>query len=80
MPSIAVPALAGILVVSVGFAWTYTVDVVLFLAAFMGIMSLPRLTPEGEILRPGLASLRYGFAFLRTAPNIRMSFIIAIVS
>jgi MFS family permease len=74
------PALAGVLVASVGFAWTYTADVVLFLAAFMGIMSLPRITPEGEIHRPGLASLKYGLAFLRTAPNIRMSFIVDIIA
>ncbi|WP_349898339.1 MFS transporter [Parafrigoribacterium soli] len=74
------PALAGILVASVGFAWTYTADVVLFLAAFLGIVSLPRITPEGEIHRPGLESLKYGLAFLRTAPNIRMSFIVDIIA
>lgn len=74
------PALAGVLVASVGFAWTYTADVLLFLAAFLGIMSLPRITPEGEIHRPGLESLKYGLAFLRTAPNIRMSFIVDIIA
>jgi MFS family permease len=74
------PALAGVLVASVGFAWTYTADVLLFLAAFLGIMSLPRITPEGEIHRPGMESLKYGLAFLRTAPNIRMSFIVDIIA
>ena len=74
------PALAGVLIASVGFAWTYTIDVVLFLAAFVGILSLPRLPPEGQIHRPGLASLRYGFAFLKTAPNIRMSFLVDIIA
>lgn len=74
------PALAGVLVASVGFAWTYTADVVLFLAAFLGIMSLPKLHPEGEVHRPGLESLRYGLAFLRTAPNIRMSFIVDMIA
>ena len=74
------PALAGVLVASVGFGVTYTVDVVLFLAAFVGILSLPKLPPVGDLQRPGLASLRYGFAFLRTAPNIRMSFAVDIVA
>jgi MFS family permease len=74
------PALAGVLVASVGFAWTYTIDVVLFLTAFAGILSLPPIAPEGERRRPGLESLRDGFAFLRTAPNIRMSFFVDIVA
>ncbi|MEJ1230037.1 MAG: MFS transporter [Galbitalea sp.] len=74
------PAVAGILVASVGFAWTYSVDVVLFLSAFVGILALPKLIPEGETQRPGLESLRFGVRFLRTAPNIRMSFIVDIVA
>jgi MFS family permease len=74
------PALAGVLVASVGFAWTYSVDVVLFLTAFLGILSLPKLLPEGETQRPGLESLRYGVRFLRTAPNVRMSFLVDIVA
>jgi MFS family permease len=74
------PALAGILVATVGFGWTYTTDVVLFLTAFAGIFSLPRLAPEGEVQRPGLASLRYGLDFLRSAPNVRMTFVADIIA
>ncbi|MDQ1529074.1 MAG: hypothetical protein QOH77_864 [Actinomycetota bacterium] len=74
------PAFAGVLVASVGFGWTYSVDVVLFLSAFLGILALPRLVPEGEIQRPGLESLKYGVSFLKTAPNVRMSFIVDIVA
>ncbi|WP_354570081.1 MFS transporter [Glaciihabitans sp. UYNi722] len=74
------PALAGVLVASVGFAWTYTIDVILFLSAFLGILSLPKLSPEGEVQRPGLESLSYGLAFLKRAPNIRMTFIADIVA
>jgi MFS family permease len=74
------PALAGVLVATVGFGWTYLADVVLFLSAFMGIISLPVLKPQGEIQRPGIESLRYGYRFLRTAPNIRMSFLVDIVA
>lgn len=74
------PALAGVLVATIGFAPTYTIDVVLFLAAFLGILGLPKLIPEGEKQRPGLASLAYGLRFLRGAPNIRMSFLVDIVA
>ncbi|MWV60265.1 MFS transporter [Rathayibacter sp. VKM Ac-2754] len=74
------PALAGVLVASSGFAVTYTIDVVLFLAAFLGIAGLPSLVPEGERQRPGLESLRFGMRFLRGAPNIRMSFVVDIVA
>jgi MFS family permease len=74
------PALAGVLVATIGFAWTYSVDVLLFLSAFMGILTLPRLRPEGEIQRPGLESLMYGIRFLKTAPNVRMSFLVDIVA
>ncbi|MGA1837389.1 MFS transporter [Herbiconiux sp. 11R-BC] len=74
------PALAGVLVATVGFGWTYTVDVVLFVSAFLGIASLPRILPEGERHRPGLESLRHGIAFLRRAPNIRASFLIDIAA
>ena len=74
------PAIAGVLVATVGFGWTYGVDVLLFLAAFLGILSLPKLLPEGETQRPGIQSLVYGIRFLKTAPNIRMSFIVDIVA
>lgn len=74
------PALAGVLVASVGFGWTYTIDVALFTAAFLGIITLPPIRPEGETQRPGIASVRYGLNFLRHAPNIRMSFIVDIIA
>jgi MFS family permease len=74
------PALAGVLVATTGFAWTYTVDVLLFLAALAGILRLPRIEPIGERHAPGLQSIRMGLDFLKRAPNIRMSFIVDIVA
>ncbi|MCU1546063.1 MAG: transporter [Homoserinimonas sp.] len=74
------PALAGVLVATVGFSWTYTIDVVLFSAAFLGILTLPSIKPEGDVHRPGLASIRQALKFLRHAPNIRMSFIVDIIA
>lgn len=52
----------------------------LFTAGFLGIVGLPKLPPLGTVARPGLASLLDGVAFMRQAPNIRMSFIVDIVA
>lgn len=74
------PALAGLLVALTGYGWTYTIDIVLMLAMFLGLWTLPALVPEGEIVRPGLASLADGWRFLRRAGNIRMQFLCDILA
>lgn len=74
------PALAGVMVATVGFQWTYTIDVVLFLAAFTGIATLPKIRPEDGAGRPGLKAVLEGLRFLRTATTIRMSFLVDIVA
>lgn len=74
------PALAGVLVATAGYAWTYSIDVVLMTSLFLGLWTLPRLRPEGEIVRPGLASLRDGWAFLRRARNIRTQYLLDLVA
>ncbi len=74
------PALAGILVAFTGYAWTYTIDVVLMLSLFLGLWTLPSIRPEGEIVRPGLESLRDGWRFLRRASNIRLQFVLDIIA
>ncbi len=68
------PALAGLSVAYLGFSWTYTVDVALFFAAFLGLYTLPAMVPDGERRRPGIRSVIEGWQFLRVAPNIRASF------
>ncbi|MBU4464445.1 MAG: MFS transporter [Actinobacteria bacterium] len=74
------PALAGILVATAGYAWTYSIDVVLMLSLFLGLWSLPSIKPEGAIVRPGLESLRDGMRFLRTASNIRLQYLLDIAA
>lgn len=49
------PAVAGVLIASVGFAPTYTIDVVLFTFAFLGVFTLPRMAADHGALRPGLS-------------------------
>ncbi|MFZ7088122.1 MFS transporter [Curtobacterium sp. RRHDQ10] len=74
------PAVAGVLVAAVGFAPTYTIDVVLFSFAFMGIITLPRMAPEHTVQKPGLGSLVEGARFLRRSPTIGMTFVLDIVA
>jgi MFS family permease len=74
------PAVAGVLVALTGYGWTYTIDVILMLSMFLGLWTLPALRPEGDIVRPGLASLVDGWRFLRSASNIRMQYVIDIIA
>ncbi|WP_066730246.1 MFS transporter [Demequina salsinemoris] len=74
------PALAGVLVASVGFAWTFAVDAVLFSAGFLGVWMLPSLPRLGEKAEAGWGMLREGAHFLRHAPNLRMSFLVDIIA
>nr|WP_194764220.1 MFS transporter [Microbacterium sp. UFMG61] len=74
------PAAAGVLVALTGYGWTYTIDVVLMLSMFLGLWTLPALRPDGDVVRPGLASLVDGWRFLRRAGNIRMQYLVDIIA
>ncbi|HEY9497074.1 MAG TPA: MFS transporter [Intrasporangium sp.] len=79
------PGVAGVLVARVGYAWTYTVDVLLFIAGFFGLWTLPQIRPEphpdGEATPGrGLQSVLEGLRHLKTAPNVRMSFVVDIIA
>src|SRR5690606_26287453 len=53
---------------------------VLMLAMFMGLWTLPPLRPDGEIVKPGLASLVDGWQYLRRSANIRTQYLMAIIA
>ncbi|WP_082093231.1 MFS transporter [Demequina sediminicola] len=74
------PALAGVLAATVGLPWTFAIDAVLFTAGFLGIWMLPSLPRLGERVSAGWGQVREGLAFLKRAPNIRMSFIVDIIA
>lgn len=74
------PLLAGVLVASVGFGWTYTLDLLSFAFAFWALLRLPPMPPGKEAGRAGLRSVVEGFRFLGTRPNVRMTFIIDLVA
>ncbi|MGO3147346.1 MAG: MFS transporter [Leucobacter sp.] len=81
------PALAGVLVAFVGVPWTFLVDVLLFTAGFLGIVSLPQILPSREQgapsknpLRAALTSAAESIHFLRHAPNVRATFVWDIIA
>jgi hypothetical protein len=74
------PAVAGVLVAAVGYGPTFTIDVITFTCAFLAIVALPAIVPEGNAERPGLRSLMEGARFLKNAANIRTSFIADIIA
>ena len=80
------PVLGGVLVAAVGYAWTYSIDVVTFLAALYAVWRLPSLPPQRAEAaaasgpRGGLASVVEGLRFLGSRPNLRMTFLADIVA
>lgn len=74
------PALAGVLVATVGFPITFTVDVVLAFAGFLGVIMLPKIPPLQSTVVKGWSGVKQGLAFLRQAPNIRVSFLADIIA
>lgn len=74
------PAVAGVLVAAVGFSWTYLLDAVLFTGAFIGILGLPPMRPEGQPSAPGLGSVVESLRFLRRAPNVRATFVFDLIA
>lgn len=70
------PVLGGALVASVGFTWTYSIDVVTFLGSLYSVWRLPPLPPQERRGVPGLHAVIDGFRFLASRPNVRMTFLV----
>ena len=80
------PLLAGGLVATIGYPWTYTIDAVTFLFTLYAVYRLPSLPPglpDGHsptAQRVGLRSVWEGLQFLGTRKNLRMTFILDIIA
>lgn len=74
------PAVAGVMVWATGYPWTYLIDAVLFTGAFVGILGLPKLRPEGEPSAPGFSSVLDSLRFLKRAPNVRATFVFDLIA
>ena len=74
------PALAGILIAGVGYAFTYSIDVLLYSAAFIGIVTLPAIRPNGDRISLGPRSIFEGVRFLATSRSLRAPFVLHVVA
>lgn len=70
------PLLAGPLVSQWGYGTAYSVQFLLLVVALATVFALPPLPPVGPVRRAGLGSVLEGLRFLRTRPNLRMTFFV----
>jgi len=70
------PALAGVLIASVGIAGAYAVDLATFAASLAAILLLAPAPPVGAVERPGLRSIAQGFRFVRGKPALLGIFLV----
>ncbi len=70
------PVLGALAIKWHGFAAAYLIDVLTFSAAMYGLFRVPRMPPDGSAPRAGLRSVVDGLSFLRTARNLRMTFVL----
>jgi MFS family permease len=70
------PLLGGVVYGWGGPEAAYTIDCVTFTAALYALWRLPPVPPLGEARRAGLASVLEGLRYLRTRPNVLMTFLV----
>jgi len=64
LAAVAGPALAGVLIGTVGVTTAYVIDTVTFLGTLVAVWLLPPLRPEGHTDSPSLRSIAEGFRFV----------------
>jgi MFS family permease len=70
------PAIAGVLIATVGLAGAYGLDVLSFAASFVGLLAIAPLPPHATAARPGLAAVREGLRFALRRRVILSTFVI----
>jgi MFS family permease len=70
------PAIAGVLIATIGLAGAYGLDVVSFAASFVGLLAIAPLPPHATAARPGLAAVREGLRFALRRRVILSTFVI----
>lgn len=74
--SVAGPAIAGLLIATIGLAGAYAVDVISFAASLVGLFAISPIAPLAGAARPGLAAIREGLRFALSRRVILSSFVI----
>lgn len=72
----AVPALAGLLIVTAGLPFTYGAEVLMFVVSGVLLARLPNVAIEGGGRRFGMSSIAEGFRFLRPRRIIQAAFLL----
>lgn len=70
------PLAGALLIKAGGFEAAYTVDALTFSAALYALFRLPPMPPLEGSPRAGFRSVLDGLRFLRTSPNLRMTFVV----
>ena len=70
------PLVGGVVIGWLGLGAAYLVDCATFTAALYALWRLPPIPPLGEVRRAGLASVLEGLRYLRTRPNVLMTFLV----
>jgi MFS family permease len=70
------PAVAGILIATIGLPGAYGLDVVSFAASFAGLLAIAPIAPLASATRPGLAAVREGLRFAMSRRVILSTFVI----
>jgi MFS family permease len=74
------PLLGGLVIGAFGLGAAYGIDALTFAAALYAVLRLPAIPPEpaadGSLQRAGLRSVLEGLRFLRTRPNVLMTFLV----
>ncbi|MFJ2030474.1 MFS transporter [Streptosporangium sp. NPDC087985] len=78
--SVVGPLIGGLVLAQGGFGTAYLIDALLFGAGFYAALRLPRITPIGEITRPGLRSVLDGLRYVAGHPVVMMSFVVDLIA
>jgi len=70
------PAIAGVLIATVGLAGAYALDVLSFAASFVGLLAISPIAPLASAARPGLRAIREGLRFALSRRVILSTFVI----
>jgi len=70
------PVLGALLIKAGGFELAYAVDTLTYTATLYAVFRLPKMPPDAGSPRAGLRSVVDGLRFLRSSPNLRMTFIL----
>jgi hypothetical protein len=74
--AVAGPALAGIVIASIGLSATYLLDTVSFAASLGSVWLLPRIPTAPDAVRPGVRSVIEGFRYLRNHRVVLGTFLV----